>query len=196
MTAPPLDDHQLMLAVRDGDVRQLGELFERHHRPLYGFFVRLTSQRTQSEDLVQQVFFRILKYRHTYRDEGNFRAWIYHLARKVVADHYRKSRGDGITTTDEFAVERVPDANLNSSERAVIEDDLDLMRRAFARLEISEREVLTLHRFQHLSHQEIAQLLGCSAGAAKVRTHRALKALREIYLSLQSPRPDPRPETF
>lgn len=85
-----VSDHELMIAVRAGEIRKLGELFERHHRPLYGFFVRLTNQPSVSEDLVQIVFYRILKYRHTYRDEGKFSAWIYHLARKVAADHFRK----------------------------------------------------------------------------------------------------------
>ena len=83
-------DHELMIAVRAGEIRRLGDLFERYHKPLYGFFVRLTNQPSVGEDLVQIVFYRILKYRHTYRDEGKFSAWIYHLARKVAADHFRK----------------------------------------------------------------------------------------------------------
>ena len=73
-------DHELMIAVRAGEIRRLGDLFERYHKPLYGFFVRLTNQPSVGEDLVQIVFYRILKYRHTYRDEGKFSAWIYHLA--------------------------------------------------------------------------------------------------------------------
>jgi len=68
-------DHELMLAVRAGKIARLGDLFERHHGPLFGFFLRLTQQRALSEDLVQWVFYRILKYRHTHRDEGKFSAW-------------------------------------------------------------------------------------------------------------------------
>lgn len=74
-----------MLAVHDGDLAKLGELFEKHNRPLYGFFVRLTGDRIASEDLVQLVFYRILKYRRTYRDEGKFSAWIYHIVRRNPA---------------------------------------------------------------------------------------------------------------
>ena len=66
----PDNDHELMLAVRDGEIARLGDLFERHHGPLYGFFYRVTGERTLSEDLVQLVFYRILKYRHTYRDDA------------------------------------------------------------------------------------------------------------------------------
>ena len=51
-----LTDEQMMLQVRDGEVRKLGALFERHHILLYNFFVRLTGDRQLSEDLVQEVF--------------------------------------------------------------------------------------------------------------------------------------------
>lgn len=183
---PPgdLSDHELMLAVRDGELRRLGDLFERYQGPLYGFFVRMTAQRTASEDLVQLVFYRILKYRHTYRDEGKFSAWIYHLARKVAADHFRKNRAALSTTSDTAEIEHIPDGAENSGERAAKEDDLEVMRTAFSQLPLQHREILTLHRFQHVAHEEIARLLDCSVSAAKVRLHRAVKALRETYLKL------------
>jgi hypothetical protein len=83
--AHSLTDHDLMLAVRDGELDALGELFERHHGPLFGFLSKLTGQRTAAEDITQIVFQRMLKYRHTYRDDGSFTAWMYHLARRCAA---------------------------------------------------------------------------------------------------------------
>jgi RNA polymerase sigma factor (sigma-70 family) len=177
-------DHELMIAVRAGEIRRLGELFERHHRPLYGFFVRLTNQPTASEDLVQIVFYRILKYRHTYRDEGKFSAWIYHLARKVAADHFRKSASTP-TPADPVDFEDQPDQGPAPDARAATTDDVALMRRALARVSQDHREVLVLSRLQHLNHQEIARLLDCSVGAVKVRAHRALKELREVYFKIR-----------
>ena len=177
-------DHELMLAVRAGEIRRLGELFERYHKPLYGFFVRLTNQPSASEDLVQIVFYRILKYRHTYRDEGKFSAWIYHLARKVSADHFRKHARtptpmDPADFHDQADQGAAPDAQAGTT------DDLELMRRALARVSHDHREVLVLARLQHLNHQEIARLLDCSVGAVKVRAHRALKELREVYFKIR-----------
>ncbi len=177
-------DHELMIAVRAGEIRRLGDLFERYHRPLYGFFVRLTNQSSASEDLVQIVFYRILKYRHTYRDEGKFSAWIYHLARKVAADHFRKHASTPIPADpadfhDHPDLAPAPDANAATS------DDLALLRRALTRLTHEHREVLVLARLQHLNHQEIARLLDCSVGAVKVRAHRALKELREVYFKIR-----------
>jgi len=81
-----VEDEQIMLEVRAGDVSKLEALFERHHRPLFRFFLHLTAQRAMSEDLVQEVFFRILKYRHTYQPEGSFRSWMYQVARHVHQD--------------------------------------------------------------------------------------------------------------
>lgn len=181
-------DHDLMLAVRAGEVARLGDLFERYHRPLYGFFVRLTSQRTASEDLVQLVFYRILKYRHTYRDEGKFSAWIYHLARKVAADHFRKNATAPVGFDELDDLHAVPDHAPHAAEQAAQADDLALLRRALAQLPLEQRELLTLHRFQHVRHDELARLFDCSVGAVKVRMHRALGALRERYFKLRHER--------
>ena len=177
-------DHELMLAVRAGEIRRLGELFERYHKPLYGFFVRLTNQASSSEDLVQIVFYRILKYRHTYRDEGKFSAWIYHLARKVAADHFRKHASTP-APADPGDFNDHPDQAPAPDSSAATSDDLALLRRALTRLTHEHREVLVLARLQHLNHQEIARLLDCSVGAVKVRAHRALKELRKVYFKIR-----------
>ena len=178
-------DHELMIAVRAGEIRRLGELFERHHRPLYGFFVRLTGQTSVSEDLVQIVFYRILKYRHTYRDEGKFSAWIYHLARKVCADHFRKHAALPVPT-DPASLPEHPDSSPPlPSDQAVAAEDVAMLRLALARLPLDQREVLVLSRLQNLKHEEIARLLDCTVGAVKVRAHRALKELRGIYFKIR-----------
>ena len=177
-------DHELMIAVRAGEVRRLGELFERYHRPLYCFFVRLTNQPSIGEDLVQIVFYRILKYRHTYRDEGKFSAWIYHLARKVAADHFHKHAATP-TPTDPASLHEQPSPEPQPSDQAATAEDVGLLRTALARLPLEQREVLVLSRLQHLEHKEIAKLLDCSVGAVKVRAHRALKELRDVYFKIR-----------
>src|SRR5258707_13652601 len=85
-------DEELMLQVRDGAGETLGVLFERYHVPLYNFYTKLTGDRALSEDLVQEVFLRILRHRQTFRQGTPFRAWIYQIARNARIDHFRKSR--------------------------------------------------------------------------------------------------------
>jgi RNA polymerase sigma-70 factor (ECF subfamily) len=62
-----------MIAVREGEVQKLRFLFERYQVPLYNYFLRLTSNQVLAEDFVQDVFMRILKYKHTYRGDGTFK---------------------------------------------------------------------------------------------------------------------------
>ena len=180
----PLSDHDLMLAVRDGELDALGQLFERHHGPLFGFLVKLTGNRSAAEDITQTVFQRMLKYRHTYRDDGSFTAWMYHLARRCAADHFRKA-ASAPSATDPSNLNEHADDRPNASESAVTRDEHDLLRVALSRLDRDAREVLLLSRFQELSFAEVATILECSAGAAKVRAHRALRELRDIFFSLQ-----------
>ena len=95
-----MTDELLMRAVRSGDCGQLGRLFERYHVALFDFLNRTTGDRAASEDLVQDVFVRILKYRHTYRDDGNFETWMFRIARNARADYFRRR-----STTQTVALE-------------------------------------------------------------------------------------------
>jgi RNA polymerase sigma-70 factor (ECF subfamily) len=176
-----------MLAVRDGELDALGELFERHHGPLFGFLVKHTGQHTAAEDIAQTVFQRMLKYRHTYRDDGRFAAWMYYLARRCAADHFRKANA-APHATDPVVLQDHADDAPDAGARAALRDDHALLHIALARLDRGDREVLLLARFQELSFAEISGILECSVGAAKVRAHRALRALRTVYFKLQHTR--------
>lgn len=152
-----------MMRVRDGHVSDLGELFERHHRRLFNFFVRLTGNRPASEDLVQDAFFRILKYRHTYRDDGDFLTWVYRLARNAGNDWFRKQKRVPVPIADEEISEpvcdrRLPPAELESAQAQA------LLREALARLPRDKRELLTLSRFRGLKYEQIGNILGLHRG--------------------------------
>lgn len=175
-----------MLAVRAGDLDPLGELFERHHRPLYGYLVRLTRDTAASEDIVQTVFHRILKYRHTYRDTGSFTAWAYHLARQCAADFFRKNKIAFHADHDTAALAELPGDEAVPADSAVRADDLALLQTALEQLPPAEREIIHLARIENLPHHDTAQILGCSEGAAKVRLHRALQLLRDTYQKLEN----------
>jgi RNA polymerase sigma-70 factor (ECF subfamily) len=171
-------DSELMAAVRDGDLVQLGVLFERHHVSLFNFFLRLTGSRQLSEDLVQEAFIRILKYRKSFRLGGEFRPWLYKLARNAVAAHFRKHGRDHLPPGE--PEERVCQSPLALEEMQRTED-ARLLRAALMRLPWERREVLLLSRFGELRYDQIAELLGCSVGAVKLRVHRAVRQLREVF---------------
>lgn len=172
-----------MLKVKEGDLDKMGLLFERYKKPLYGFFYGLTKQQELSEDLVQNTFLRILKYRHLFRGDGDFRAWMFHIARNVNHDHHRKNR---IKTTDELEhwQERIGDHHSRASEMQQQEEQM-LLVRAMDHLSDEKREVLLLSKFQEKKYSEIGEVLGCSEGAVKVKVFRALQELKAIYRQLE-----------
>ena len=174
-----------MLAVAGGDVSRLSALFDRHHRALFNFFVKMTGNRAASEDLVQDVFFRILKYRHTYRPGIPFDRWMYRIAVNARNDQARKHRGEKPWDDDaeaQVGTEPLP------SEALLRAQELVLLKRALARLTDDKREVLVLSRFQNLKHEEIAEILGVNVGAVRVRVYRALQELKGVFFGLSGER--------
>jgi RNA polymerase sigma-70 factor (ECF subfamily) len=178
----PISDNELMEMVRDGQVEKLAILFERHHVMLYNFFLRLTGNRTASEDLVQEVYIRILKYKTTYQSRSKFSVWMYQIARNVHIDHLRKQKPE---FSLEDQVEEPAGTEAPFSEKMDAEIDLALLRRALDRLPVKKREILLLSRFEDMKYREIAELLGCSIGTIKTSIHRAIKELSKIYGELQ-----------
>lgn len=176
-----------MLQVKAGDVARMGLLFERYQRELFGFLYHMSRDAHASEDLVQTVFYRMLKYRHTFNGEGPFRSWMYHVARNALTDAAQKTsrlaRHDDVGAYAERlgGGELADEALLHEQERALLET-------ALAKLSAEHREVLVLSRYQELKYEEIGRVLGISEGAVKVRVHRALNELRKIYFTVEHER--------
>jgi RNA polymerase sigma factor (sigma-70 family) len=178
-------DELLMLRVRDGEVEKLGVLYERHRMPLLNFFVRLTGNAPASEDLVQDVFLRMLKYRHTFKAQSQFTTWMYQVARNAHFDSWRERQHEvslEIEQKDQTETlassEPAPDLQLRQNQ------EIRLLQKALAGLPLELKEVLVLSRFQDLKYEEIAKILDCGVGAVKMRVHRALKELKEKFSQL------------
>jgi RNA polymerase sigma-70 factor (ECF subfamily) len=172
-------DEELMLQVREGAEETLGVLFDRYHAPLFNFYTKLTGDSTLSEDLVQEVFLRILRHRKTFRVGTPFRAWIYQIARNARIDHFRKSRPQV-----PFEPEMAPAVDTGDPAQQLQESEL--LHRALMELPEEKRELLVLCRFQELPYEEVARLVGCGVATVKVRIHRALQELRVAFHQLQA----------
>jgi RNA polymerase sigma-70 factor (ECF subfamily) len=171
-------DSQLMRLIQGGDNAPLAALFERYHLALFKYLFYLTRDRAQSEDLVQEVFFRILKYARSYDVNLPFSGWLYGMARNVYLDSVHKHRGEVPATEmgDLKSPEPIPE------ELFARKVDTERLREALMTLPEDKREVLVLSRFHDLRYEEIARMLGCEVGAVKVRVYRALRQLRENFL--------------
>lgn len=173
-----------MLKVKKGDLEKLSLLYHRYSRRVFGFFYRLTGDGATSEDLVQNVFMRILKYKHTYSEDGKFETWIFHMARNIHHDHYKKnSRYSWQEDMGDWEA-KLSD-HKNAESEAEKSDELSMLKQALQSLTPEKRELIEMTRFQKMKYEQVASLLGVTESAVKVRVHRILKELRLAYLKLE-----------
>lgn len=175
-----MTDETIMIAVRNGNLQTASVLFDRYNKRIFNFLATMTNDRDAAEDLTQNVFLRMIKYRNSFKDESRFQPWIYQIARNVFSDHYQaqKSRGNNID------VERISDYMPDPEESKSIEEKEELLHTCLAKLSDEERELLVLTRFQHMKYEEVATVMETTVANVKVKIHRAIGKLRQYYFEL------------
>jgi RNA polymerase sigma factor (sigma-70 family) len=177
-----MTDEQLMDAVKSGDLRQASLLFDRYNKRLFNYLMRMTFDRELAEDLTQNVFVRLLRYRTSYKEGLRFQSWIYQVARNVFADHYqenKKHRSSAMDTED--IGDQLPEPGEGPEQR----EQERLLVRSMAMLNDDQRELLVLTRFTNLKYEEVAVLMNTTVANIKVKVHRAIGQLRENYFALE-----------
>lgn len=169
-----------MAEVQNGHLDHLEELFERYQKKLFNFFMRLTYDQAASEDLIQNVFVRIMKYRSSYNPDLKFKTWIYQLSRNQFHDYYRKE----VEKRDDFT-----DVTTMRDHDLQVEDGIDSEQRvqlevAMQKLSVEKRELLVMSKMQGMHYEDIAEIKEITIANVKVQVHRALKELRAIYFQL------------
>ena len=177
-------DNVIMLKVKSGNVELLGLLYERYKKWLYNFFQQMYYNSDVSEDLVQNVFVRILKYKHTYSEDSKFVTWLFQIARNESHSYYNKH----IKNREAIGLESV---SYKLSENQSIHDNLEdkesvrMLNQAIEKLPYEKKEVITLSKLKQLKYKEIGEIMGCSEANARIKAHRALQDLKTVYMSMQ-----------
>lgn len=177
-----MTDEMIMEAVKSGDIQQASVLFDRYHKRIYNFLIRMTMSKVLAEDLTQNVFLRMIKYRNSYREGNKFHSWIYQIARNVFSDHYQmhKNRFNDFVDVDKIG------ASIVDKEESIEQDEREnILYRSLALLTEEQRELLVLTRFQHLKYEEVAVIMDTTVANIKVKIHRAIQKLREHYFQLE-----------
>jgi RNA polymerase sigma-70 factor (ECF subfamily) len=175
----PDADAQLMSAAAEGSEEAFAALIRRHQDALVNFFARMGALQ-DAEDLAQETFIRVFKYRERYRPTGRFTGFLYTLARHVWADRGRKAlRQERLRAGLEVEAQTtgLPAAREQGA-------GLDVQA-ALDRLSPKLREVIVLNVYQGLRYHEVAAVLGVPLGTVKSRINLALHKLRE---ALDEPR--------
>ncbi len=172
-------DEEIMCAIQEGHLHLLGTLFGRHQDKVYGRCFQLVRSRDEADDLLQEAFLRVLRYRDSFKGTAQFSTWLYRIVTNVCLDHL-KSEGRAAVTQQELAAEAP------TEERAPEADErLALTKEAMERLAPGKRELILDIRVRGLGYSEAAAEAGISEGAIRVRVHRAIQELKSIMDSLQ-----------
>ncbi|WP_298900508.1 sigma-70 family RNA polymerase sigma factor [uncultured Psychroserpens sp.] len=170
-----LTDEELMLDVSRGNLDAMAHIFERYNKRLYNFFYQMIKDKDVCEDMTQTVFYKVMRYRSSYKG-GQFVSWIFKIARNVFSDQYQKSK----KTLNNENLELIAHKNGESKEER--NDDVAHLHNALNTLNSQDRELIVLNRFQGIKYDKIAEIVGSSEGAVKVKVHRIMKKLKTVYL--------------
>jgi len=177
-------DEQLILALREGSEEAFATLFHRYKQPLFGFFSRRLADPARAEELTQETFIALFRSAKRYQPSALFRTYLYAIAFRILRSDRRKSQFRAMF----FGPAKAADAATVSSHT---EDSLWL-RRALAKLDATDREIVMLREYQQLSYAEISALLAIPLNTVRSRLFRAREALRDLLIPPNTP---PAPQT-
>jgi RNA polymerase sigma-70 factor (ECF subfamily) len=179
-------DEVLMLRYKDGDLGAFEFLVEKHQQPLFSFVYRLCNDYHQTEDLVQEVFLRVIRTARQYEPRAKFTTYLYTVAHNVCIDHLRRKKthrnvslSDPLDAEKEFSIENtMKDDRLNPEKEFHQKNFEAALQRAVEELPVEQREVFLLRERQNLPFDQIAKIVGCLPSTAKSRMRYALQSLR------------------
>jgi RNA polymerase sigma-70 factor (ECF subfamily) len=174
-------DEQLMKRLAKGDNTAATELYKRYYKNVYGYFVRMTHDAEASRDLTQNVFMKVIRYGHSWKEDRVFAHWLFRIARNVMVDYFKGTRKFYNLNDEPEIAERDNDESVRAMEAS---ESLGFLLEAMSKLPPGYRELIELNRFQGFSYKEIAETIESNENAVKVKTFRAIQKLKEIYTQI------------
>lgn len=165
-------------AKTDNDA--FGELYSRYVERIYNYILYRTGNREDAEDLAARTFQRALKHIGNYKDQGvPFSAWLYRIARNLVANHHRDNGRRQMVSLDEIVNWHEGDGSERPERVVQLVESEETLLNAIRRLPQDRQEMLLLKFLDRMPNSEIGAVLGRSEGAVKSLYHRTLQSLRD-----------------
>jgi RNA polymerase sigma-70 factor, ECF subfamily len=193
-------DEVLLQAYRAGDVRAFERLVARHEKPVWNFIRRFVADAATAEDLLQEVFLRVVKSADEWRGAAKFSTWMYTIARNLTVDHARRAvhrnaasldaeRSIGSSESTTTLHDRIASTDRRADELASDRETKRRIDEAVAALPPDQREVFLMREVMEMPFAEIAAAVGASEPTVKSRMRYALEKLRAALVELGGERP-------
>jgi len=177
-------DAELVQAFKNGDTSALDLLIIRYKGPLYAYLIRLSRDRDAADDLLQEVFIRVIKKLSGYGEQEKFSAWLFTVAHHAAMDHFRSGSRRREDSLDAAGEDRLPLSDTLASPEPGPDGILEGVERSgaiqavFDRLSSEQREVFLMRHYSGLPFKEIADILGVPIGTVLARMSRAMAKMR------------------
>lgn len=172
-------DEAVMKRVKSNDSHAIGELIDRYHSKLFQFFYRMSGDRNLAEDLVQECFLRLYKYRASYQEDKLLFNWLFQIARNIWSNAYQNQQRKPETV--QFEAVHLTDHTINPG---ATRDLQQLIMNALLELPELDRQLVILFHLKGFNYRELSALFEMSEGALRVKLCRALKMLGTILKNL------------
>ncbi len=182
-------DEALMQAFCKGDVSAFEALVARHQRGVYNFLLRSVGQKARAEELLQEVFLRVVRAKARYTPSAKFTTWLYSIARNLCVDESRRAKFRKHQSLDasrrgsdgeqgSAMIASIPSKDVPTDEAAEAPTIRKRLSEAVSKLPIEQREVFLLRQVSGLSFREIAETVDIPENTVKSRMRYALEKLR------------------
>ena len=170
---------RIINGCKSGDADSFAQVVDMYAGRCYGYFYRLTGDRDLSDELLSELFIRLVQKIRSYKG-GAFESWLFKIASNIFHDHLRgKQRRKKLLDAHRAEIEQEPGLNEpRFSDEAGMR--LDKLQAQLQRLDTDTRELIMLRFYSELSFKEIAELRSEPIGTALSKLHRGLKKLREL----------------
>ncbi|ARI77213.1 RNA polymerase sigma factor SigX [Halobacillus mangrovi] len=164
--------------------RFFDDLYDKYHRDLFQFIIYMVKDRDLAEDLVQDVYIKVIKSYQSFDGRSSEKTWLFSIARHVTIDFFRRQKRKRNRIMDFFdwseKAEKIQDTDTLPEEIAIQNEEMKAVYQALDQCTVDQRSVIILRFIQGMSIQETAAILDWSESKVKTTQHRGMKALREI----------------
>lgn len=176
---------ELVEKVKSGDVEAFRQLYDHFGTKIVNYIYRLTGSRAEAEDLAQDTFVLAFNKIQTLQENSKFQSWLFRIAQNNVYQRYRgkQPQVESLDVDDEggqtFEARKLASSEKGPEEQILAEELHEVVRKVISELPPKYREVFILSAIQHLSYQEICEIVGRSLASVKSDIHRARVFVRD-----------------
>ena len=156
-------------------------LYDSYHQDVFQFLIYLVRNRQTAEDLVQEVYVRVIRAYSKFEGKSSEKTWLFSIAKNVAIDHFRKQtvRKKRLFESFDWETMQLASSEMLPEDIVLLNDEMKALLMALDDCTGDQKLVIIMRYFQELSIGETAEVLKWSEGKVKTTQHRAIKALRE-----------------